>query len=49
MASRTVYLISFRNIYSGTDPKKGTLSHAASASMTGYALGFKRNYSPLLA
>lgn len=59
MASRTIHLISFRNISSqrahfaifvpsAADPKRGTLIHAVGAPMAGYILEFKRNYSPAL-
>jgi hypothetical protein len=57
MATRTIYLISFRNapsqrahfsifVPSAAEPKRGTLIHAVGAPMAGYILEFKRNYSP---
>ncbi|KAI2793095.1 hypothetical protein POX_b03143 [Penicillium oxalicum] len=57
MATRTIYLVSYRNtpsqrahfavfVPSAADPKRGTLIHAVGAPMAGYILEFKRNYSP---
>lgn len=59
MATRTIYLISFRNspsqrahfaifVPSAADPNRGTLIHAVGAPMAGYILEFKRNYSPAM-
>lgn len=57
MATRTIYLISSRNVPSqrahfsifvpsAADPNTGTLIHAVGAPMAGYILEFKRNYCP---
>lgn len=57
MASRTIYLVTSRNVPSQrahfaifvpskTLPDQGTLIQAVGAPMTGYILEFKRNYSP---
>ncbi|CAG7935421.1 unnamed protein product [Penicillium salamii] len=59
MATRTIQLVSFRNVSSqrahfaifvpsAADPKRGTLIHAVGAPMAGYILEFKRNYSPAM-